>query len=105
MDTRPEQEWDGAGRLLFTPPTHKLPTLSPIRMVALDLLQLGEEVLPKDFVLVFQEDWLEEEVRGLDDIYQRIMPVVGIQGRAVILHVKFMNSPVEKFLKQFRRRK
>lgn len=104
MDTRPDQEHNVQGKLIFTPPTHKLPTLSPMRTLAIDLLELGEEILPKDFVLIFIENWLEEEVRGMDDIYQRVLPVVGIQGRAVFLHSKYMNTPVEQFFRNLRRR-
>ena len=96
------REYRPDGVPLFAPPK-KLPDKSPMRLLAIDKLEQGEEILPKNFVLIFSPDWLGTEIRGIQGLYQKIIPVIGICGRAVFLNSKFEDSPVEKFLKKQRR--
>ncbi len=81
----------------------ELPTKSPLRLLAIDKLLNGEEVLPKNFVVIFSPFWLHEEVRGIRKLYQQLLPVIGIQGRAVFLHSKYQKTPIDRYLQKQRK--
>ncbi len=81
-----------------------LPKKSPLRLVPIDVLENGEEVLPNNFTIVFSPTWLAHEVRGMNGLYQKILPVIGVQGKVVFVNSQFQGGTVEHFLNKQRRR-
>ncbi len=76
---------------------------SPRRILPIDKLLEGEEILPNNFVLIFNPHAPLEEIRDLGNIYQRVVPRISICGRAVILHSNYQGTAVEEFLKKQRK--
>lgn len=81
-----------------------LPEKSPMRLVSIDCLEKGEETLPSNFTLIFSPEWLAHEIRDMKELYQRVLPVIGVSGKAVFLNSKFQGTNVEKFLAKYQRR-
>lgn len=96
-------ETNAEGHPMFFPPK-KLSKKSPIRLLSIDKLEQGEEILPKDFVLIFSPEWMTTEVTGINKLYQKVLPVIGICGKAVFLNSKYEGGAVDTFLKKYRRR-
>lgn len=98
-----DREYRSDGVPLFSPPKN-LSRKSPMRLLSIDKLEQGEEILPKDFVLIFSPDWQGTEIQGVQGLYQKIVPVIGICGRAIFLNSKYEYSEVEVFLNTHRRK-
>lgn len=81
----------------------KLPKKSPMRFLSVDKLEQGEEILPKNFILVFSPYWHSDTKKTVSGLYDKIIPTIGISGRAVFLNSKYQNSKLEKFLIKQRR--
>lgn len=102
MNTKDDKEYNFENVPLFSSPKN-LPKKSPMRLLAIDKLEQGEEILPENFVLIFSTDWHESEIRDIKGIYKKIIPVIGICGKAVFLNSKYASSEVEKFLRTYRK--
>ncbi len=103
MSEEIKREYDFDGKPIFMPPV-PLPEKSPLRLLAIDTLMNGEEILPKNFTLVFKPNWVKSEVRTMKGIYDRVLPVIGISGKVIFLDSKYQDTPVEQFLRKQRRK-
>lgn len=91
------QEVNAEGTPLFSPPV-ALPQKSPLRLVAIDKLMSGEEILPKNFIIVFSPTWNLDEIRYEQKLYRKLLPVIGVCGKVVLLHSNYQDTEVEMFL-------
>jgi len=96
------QEETPEGAPIFRSPK-PLAKKSPLRLLPIDKLMSGEEVLPKNFVMVFSPEWAKEELRSVKGLYVKALPVIGINGRCVFLNSAYADSELDFYFKKLRK--
>lgn len=84
-------------------PPKPLSFLAPMRIVRITKLQDGEDVLPHNFTLIYMEEFMREEIVNMG-LYVLHLPVIAVQGQAVMIHQSYYETEVDRFLIDYRKK-